>query len=88
MGALVGPHHNPVIQALYIRLRAAGKTKKVAMMVYMHKLSTIMNAMVRDCTPGNHGRWLSPNVESAQMRSLLTPTLSQREAELPPSQPS
>lgn len=60
MGALVATRHNPVIKAFYERLCAAGKAKKVALTACMHKLLTIMNAMVRDRTP-----WQSREVESA-----------------------
>ena len=48
MGALVATRHNPVIKAFYERLLAAGKAKQVALTACMHKLLTIMNAMVRD----------------------------------------
>ena len=51
MGALVATKHNPVIKAFYTRLCAAGKAMKVALTACMHKLLTIMNAMVRDLTP-------------------------------------
>jgi transposase len=51
MGALVATQHTPVIKAFYARLCAAGKAKKVALTACMHKLLTIMNAMVRDLTP-------------------------------------
>src|SRR5438128_10925224 len=47
MGALVATRHHPVITAFYERLRAAGKAKKVALTACLHKLLTIMNAMVR-----------------------------------------
>ena len=50
-GTLVATKHNPVIKALYMRLLAAGKCKKVALTACMHKLLTIMNAMVRDQAP-------------------------------------
>jgi transposase len=39
---------NPVIKAFYIRLLAAGKDKKVAMVACMHKLLIILNAIIRD----------------------------------------
>jgi transposase len=42
---------NPDLRAFYQRLRAAGKPKKVALVACMHKLLTILNAMVRDQTP-------------------------------------
>jgi transposase len=38
---------NPVIQAFYQRLLAAGKAKKVALIACVHKLLTILNALVR-----------------------------------------
>jgi len=51
MSTLVATRYNPVIKAFYARLLAAGKRKKVALTACMHKLLTIMNAMVRDMTP-------------------------------------
>lgn len=48
MAALVAARHNPVIRPFYVRLRAAGKPPKVALTACMHKLLTILNAMVRD----------------------------------------
>ncbi len=51
MGALVATKHHPVIKAFSARLCAAGKAKKVALTACMHKLLTIMNAMVRDLKP-------------------------------------
>ena len=51
MGALVATRYNPVIKAFYERLLAAGKVKKVALTACLHKLLTIMNAMVRDLKP-------------------------------------
>lgn len=51
MGTLVATKHNPVIKAFYTRLLAAGTCKKAALTACMHKLLTIMNAMVRDLTP-------------------------------------
>ena len=52
MSALVATRFNPVIAVLYARLRAAGKSKKVALVACMHKLLLILNAMVRD-----HAAW-------------------------------
>jgi transposase len=40
-----------VIKGFYERWRAAGKAKKVALTACMHKLLTIMNAMVRALKP-------------------------------------
>ena len=51
MSTLVATRYTPVIKAFYERLLATGKLKKVALTACMHKLLTIMNAMVRDMTP-------------------------------------
>ncbi len=51
MGALVATRHNLVIRAFYHRLLAAGKPKKVALVACMHKLLTILTAMLRDGVP-------------------------------------
>jgi len=50
MGALVATRRNTVIRALYCRLVAAGKPKKVALIAGMRKLLTILNAMMRTNT--------------------------------------
>ena len=55
MAALVGSRRNPVLRALYTRLLAAGKTKKVALTACMRKLLTILNALLKHRT-----RWLQP----------------------------
>jgi transposase len=46
-GALVAAHINPVLRDLYERLLRAGKPKKVALVACMHKLLTILNALIR-----------------------------------------
>ena len=51
MGALVATRWNPVLRTFYQRLCAAGKPKKVALTACMHKLLTILNAMVKHRTP-------------------------------------
>jgi len=51
MGALVASRFNPVIRSFYLRLRAAGKPKMVALTACMHKLLTILNAMLQHRTP-------------------------------------
>lgn len=51
MGALVAARHNPAIREFYKRLRAAGKTGKVALTACMRKLLTILNAMLKHQTP-------------------------------------
>ncbi len=56
MGTLVAIRHNPVIRQFYGRLLAAGKPKKVALTACMHKLLTILNALLRHRT-----RWQVPS---------------------------
>ena len=51
MATLTATRHNPVIKAFYQRLLAAGKEKKVALTACMHKLLTILNAMVKHNRP-------------------------------------
>jgi transposase len=51
MAAWVGTRHNPVLQAFYKRLIAAGKPRKVALVACMRKLLTILNALIRDQQP-------------------------------------
>ncbi len=51
MAALVATRHNLVIRAFYQRLLAAGKAKKVALVACMHKLLTILNAILKNRTP-------------------------------------
>ena len=51
MGTLVAMRFNPVIKAFHDRLIKAGKKPKVALVACMHKLLTILNAMVKRGTP-------------------------------------
>lgn len=51
MATLRATRCNPVIQRFYDRLVAAGKPRKVALVACMHKLLTILNAMVKHQTP-------------------------------------
>jgi transposase len=51
MGTLVATRDNPQIKVFYERLLAAGKVKKVALTACMHKLLTILNAMLKYRTP-------------------------------------
>jgi transposase len=51
MGALVATRHNPTIRAFHKRLVAAGKLPKVAIVACMHKLLSILNAIVRSRSP-------------------------------------
>jgi transposase len=48
---LVASRHNPPLAAFYERLCAAGKPKQGALTACMHKLLTILNAMVRQGSP-------------------------------------
>ena len=50
MGTLVATRFNPQIKAFYQRLLVAGKLKKVALTACMHKLLTILNAMLKHRT--------------------------------------
>jgi transposase len=51
MGTLVAVQRNRVLRRFYERLLAAGKPKKVALTACMHKLLTILNALLRHRTP-------------------------------------
>ena len=48
--------HDPALRAFRARLLAGGKRKKVALVACMHKLLTILNAMLRDGAP-----WAAPD---------------------------
>jgi transposase len=50
MAALSASRFNPPIRCFYQRLRQAGKPFKVAIVACMHKLLTILNAMIRNQT--------------------------------------
>ena len=51
MAALVATRRNAVIRAFYVRLVAAGKPKKLALVACMRKLLTMLNVMVRTSQP-------------------------------------
>jgi transposase len=51
MATVSATRFNPVIHAFYQRLVASGKLRKVALVACMHKLLTILNAMVRSNAP-------------------------------------
>ena len=51
MGTRVATRSNPQITAFYARLLAAGQGKKVALTACMHKLLTMLNAMLKHRTP-------------------------------------
>ena len=48
MAALTAVRRNPVIRHAYLAFKARGKKPKVALVACMHKLLTILTAMVRD----------------------------------------
>ena len=56
MAALSATRWNPAIRAFYERLLAKGKPKKVALTACMHKLLTILNAMIKHNTPWDPAR--------------------------------
>jgi transposase len=51
MAAVTATRCNPIIRALYTRLREAGKPPKVALVACMRKLVIIANAILRDGVP-------------------------------------
>ena len=59
MGTLVATRFNPQSKAFDERLLAAGKIKKVALSACMHKLLTMLNAMLKHRTP-----WQPQEVQS------------------------
>jgi transposase len=48
MAALVASQHNPVLKALYLRLLANGKAKKLALTVLMRKLIILANLLLKN----------------------------------------
>lgn len=64
MATLTAIARNPVIKAFYVRLLAAGKPKKVALVACMRKLLTILNAILRDKAPWDSLRHLQPPSET------------------------
>lgn len=59
MAAVAAVHHNPVIRDFYQRLRARGKSFKVAVVACMRKLLIILNAMIK------HGQAWNPHLRLA-----------------------
>lgn len=51
MAALVASRHNPVLKVFRDRLVAARKPKIVAVLATMHKLLTVLNAIIGDEKP-------------------------------------
>jgi transposase len=50
MATLAATRFNPVIRDFYKRLKAKGKLSKVCLVACMHKLLTILNAMIKNKT--------------------------------------
>jgi transposase len=48
------------VREFYERLLAAGKPKKVALVACMRKLLSILNAVLKHCTPWRSPQYLSP----------------------------
>jgi transposase len=55
IATVAGVRCNPVLKPFYLRLRAAGKPAKVALVAAARKLLTILNAMIKTKTA-----WRSP----------------------------
>ena len=51
MAALVAVRYNPVLKSFYNHLLERGKLKQVALIACMHKLLTILNAIVKQSNP-------------------------------------
>ena len=51
MAALSAAMHNPDLQRVFQRLKAAGKSHKVAIVAIMRKLIVLANALLRDARP-------------------------------------
>lgn len=62
MATLVAVRHNPVLRVFYERLLAKGKATKVALVACMHKLLTILNAMLK-----NGADWQPPKLVAAEL---------------------
>ena len=51
MAALSAAMHNPDLQRVFLRLKAAGKNHKVAIVAIMRKLIVLANVLLRDARP-------------------------------------
>jgi transposase len=67
MSALVAVRYNPVLKEFYDRLLQRGKLKKVALVACMHKLLTILNAIIKHCKA-----WEGSAGNSMTKHTLLT----------------
>ena len=61
MAALSAERFDPCLKAFYGRLLQAGKPKKVALTACMHKLLTIINAVIKSGKPWQSGYPQSAN---------------------------
>lgn len=59
MSALTAVRYNPVIKVFYDRLLSKGKSKKVALVACMHKLLTILNAIMKSGKPWNESHFIA-----------------------------
>jgi transposase len=66
MATMVAVRYNPVLKAFYERLLERGKLKKVALVACMHKLLTILNAIVKQGKA-----WVAPKQESQATKIAL-----------------
>ena len=60
MATLSAIRSNPIIRAQYLRLKSRGKHSKVAITACMRKMIVALNAMLRDGTEWNQGRFSLP----------------------------
>lgn len=67
MSALVAVRYNPVLKEFYTRLLQRGKLKKVALVACMHKLLTILNAIVK------HGKAWEVSTDDFTTPEILLP---------------
>ena len=59
MAALSAVRYNPVIKVFYERMLSKGKPKKVALVACMHKLLTILNAIMKSGEPWNDNHFVA-----------------------------
>lgn len=59
MAALSAARYNPVIKTFYGRLLSKGKPKKVALVACMHKLLTILNAIMKSGKPWDENHFVA-----------------------------
>ena len=72
MATLSAVRYNPVIREMYERLIGAGKPRMVAMVACMHKILTILNAMMKNGT-----RWVPDYEAQRKARKAAQQTAAQ-----------